>query len=327
MFCGKRHGTTASPIETASYEECIEKCGSIISCTSVDYSPHIKKCYLGKHSGVPQIDAPGFNSACSMGCAGACDCEPKSPPQEPEPEPLCPGIHDQIWVVDCQNYKSECTYVHCPTPYSILRTQRRLKIVSKPARTISVATSLGCHFPIKSVEELLVASLDVRPINMELTRTWSGCIPLPGSYKGVQRRIWFGLYQTRTGKGETEQLGQTFLVSQLEIPYFALEKCQNALNTILGSSNLYRFRICVRWLYLDLSDYHKGLWVVERRDSQSSSVILPPLDSSYIRWDIEIMGPKRKSIHAWDRDVAPECHILEVPSWPHVALVVALKEL
>lgn len=117
MFCGKRHGTTASPIEAASYEECIETCGSIISCKSVDYSPRTKKCYLGKHSGVPQIDAPGFNSAYSMGCAGACDCEPKSPPQPEEPEPLCPRIHDQIWVVDGQNYKSECTYVNCPTPY------------------------------------------------------------------------------------------------------------------------------------------------------------------------------------------------------------------
>jgi hypothetical protein len=44
----------------------------LLACHSVDYDIHRQICYYGKHQGEPTIEAPGFASAHSMGCVGAC---------------------------------------------------------------------------------------------------------------------------------------------------------------------------------------------------------------------------------------------------------------
>ncbi|KAL8974752.1 MAG: hypothetical protein Q9197_001014 [Variospora fuerteventurae] len=73
MDCGKRHGTTVLSWEFAdSLEQCMENCGAMVPCHSVDYQARTRKCYYGKHHGNPLIEATGFDSAHSVGCAGAC---------------------------------------------------------------------------------------------------------------------------------------------------------------------------------------------------------------------------------------------------------------
>jgi len=75
MSCGKRHGTTIlfTQGDVATYDDCMEMCGKVVACHSVDYQQRTGKCYMGSaHSG-PSIAAPGFQSATSMGCKGACD--------------------------------------------------------------------------------------------------------------------------------------------------------------------------------------------------------------------------------------------------------------
>lgn len=73
MDCGQRHGTQVIYRDRQpSLKTCIEACGRLLACHSVDYDIHRQICYYGKHQGEPTIDAPGFASAHSMGCAGAC---------------------------------------------------------------------------------------------------------------------------------------------------------------------------------------------------------------------------------------------------------------
>lgn len=73
MDCNKRHGTKVIYRDRQdSYKNCIEACGKLLPCKSVDYDIHRKICYYGTHQGEPSIEAPGFASARSMGCAGAC---------------------------------------------------------------------------------------------------------------------------------------------------------------------------------------------------------------------------------------------------------------
>ncbi|KAK1763282.1 hypothetical protein QBC33DRAFT_518873 [Phialemonium atrogriseum] len=73
MDCSKRHGTKVIYRDRQdSYKNCIEACGKLLPCKSVDYDIHRKICYYGTHLGEPSIEAPGFASARSMGCAGAC---------------------------------------------------------------------------------------------------------------------------------------------------------------------------------------------------------------------------------------------------------------
>lgn len=68
-----RHGTNIIFQDTQdSFRACLEACGRMLQCHSVDFDKHRKLCYYGQHQGEPTISAPGFNSAHSMGCAGAC---------------------------------------------------------------------------------------------------------------------------------------------------------------------------------------------------------------------------------------------------------------
>ncbi|KAH8700409.1 hypothetical protein BGW36DRAFT_357069 [Talaromyces proteolyticus] len=74
MNCGKRHG--AEYLDTQdknSLKECMDACAELTPCHSVDYHARSKKCYLSNHQGEPTIDAPGFDSAYSIGCDGACN--------------------------------------------------------------------------------------------------------------------------------------------------------------------------------------------------------------------------------------------------------------
>ncbi|CAI7585420.1 unnamed protein product [Penicillium pancosmium] len=74
MDCVKRHGTQVINEELQpTLKECIDSCSKYIPCHSVDYHASSKKCYFGQHHGNPTIDAPGFQSAYSLGCAGACE--------------------------------------------------------------------------------------------------------------------------------------------------------------------------------------------------------------------------------------------------------------
>ncbi|MCJ1290265.1 hypothetical protein MMC34_001801 [Xylographa carneopallida] len=73
MDCGKRHGTQIlSWMIANNLKECMDACGGFIACHSVDFQYRTKKCYLGAHHGNPSITATGFDSAHSVGCAGAC---------------------------------------------------------------------------------------------------------------------------------------------------------------------------------------------------------------------------------------------------------------
>ncbi|OJJ42205.1 hypothetical protein ASPZODRAFT_170319 [Penicilliopsis zonata CBS 506.65] len=74
MECGKRHGTVSFREDTQpTYRDCIDSCATIPKCASVDYSNRTNTCYYGTHSGAPPVIAPGYYSAYSLGCAGACD--------------------------------------------------------------------------------------------------------------------------------------------------------------------------------------------------------------------------------------------------------------
>ncbi|TEY57712.1 hypothetical protein BOTCAL_0207g00040 [Botryotinia calthae] len=76
MDCGMRHGT--APIymnRQNTLRECIEGCGKLSACRSVDYDKNRKICYHSDHIGPPAISASGFDSAYSTGYAGACGSE------------------------------------------------------------------------------------------------------------------------------------------------------------------------------------------------------------------------------------------------------------
>jgi hypothetical protein len=108
MICGKRHGTPGVSQFVDSYEQCIDTCGLIGQCKSVDYHHRTGRCTFGEHGGEPMIDAPGYASAWSMGCAGACKEYPKPPP--PEAEKFCPDkYHKAYWSINGKPYLSRCT--------------------------------------------------------------------------------------------------------------------------------------------------------------------------------------------------------------------------
>lgn len=74
MECGKRHGTENFRQDIQNtYRDCIDACAAIPKCSSVDFSNRTSTCYYGTHSGAAPVDAPGYFSAYSLGCAGACD--------------------------------------------------------------------------------------------------------------------------------------------------------------------------------------------------------------------------------------------------------------
>ncbi|KAJ5950497.1 uncharacterized protein N7479_008910 [Penicillium vulpinum] len=73
LDCQKRHGTAwFHKLDSNSLKECTESCASFIGCQSVDYHKRTKKCYLGKRTSKPTLDALGWASAYSLGCSGAC---------------------------------------------------------------------------------------------------------------------------------------------------------------------------------------------------------------------------------------------------------------
>ncbi|KAK3905540.1 hypothetical protein C8A05DRAFT_41504 [Staphylotrichum tortipilum] len=78
MDCSQRHGTQVIFRDRHA-------------SLNVDYDVHGQICYYGKHQGEPTIDAPGFVSAHSLGCAGACSaCSGGRCRTDPDPsaEPL-----------------------------------------------------------------------------------------------------------------------------------------------------------------------------------------------------------------------------------------------
>ncbi|KAJ5592700.1 hypothetical protein N7537_009604 [Penicillium hordei] len=99
LDCQKRHGTAwFHKLDASSLKECTESCASVIGCQSVDYHKRTKKCYLGKRTSQPTLSAPGWATAYSLGCTGACTqdscvnaCGSNAPPADitptPEPEP------------------------------------------------------------------------------------------------------------------------------------------------------------------------------------------------------------------------------------------------
>ena len=70
----------------------METCAAIVPCHSVDYQARTKKCYLGSHHNNPLIIASSFDSAHSVGCAGACGgggcCKDARKDDVQEPAPL-----------------------------------------------------------------------------------------------------------------------------------------------------------------------------------------------------------------------------------------------
>jgi len=156
--CGSRHGT--KPIykdRKSSLKDCMDACGKLLPCHSVDYDKYRKVCYYSNHHGEPTVPAPGFDSAHSMGCSGACErsgCGFKSKqlddsqvtPQDTSPFPqdgplaiseppesLCPGLHGKTETVNGINYQMYCGIATgCPlsddliTPYPIKSLQECL---------------------------------------------------------------------------------------------------------------------------------------------------------------------------------------------------------
>jgi hypothetical protein len=73
LDCGKRHGTQVIYRDRQnSFKDCVQACGKLSACHSADYDAKRKICYYSNHHGEPTVNAPGFASAYSMGCAGAC---------------------------------------------------------------------------------------------------------------------------------------------------------------------------------------------------------------------------------------------------------------
>ena len=73
MDCSKRHGTKYLYTDTqATFKDCLDACSKLVPCHSVDYQWRTRTCYYSNHQGEPTIEATGFHSAHSMGCAGAC---------------------------------------------------------------------------------------------------------------------------------------------------------------------------------------------------------------------------------------------------------------
>ena len=58
-----------------SLKDCMDACSKYLPCHNVDFHTKSKKCDFGKHHGPPTIAALGFQSAYSLGCAGASDPE------------------------------------------------------------------------------------------------------------------------------------------------------------------------------------------------------------------------------------------------------------
>lgn len=143
LDCAKRFGTTPFHKTTAdSLKQCVDSCALTIGCTSVDFHKRTKKCYLGKRSDKPTTVAPGWASAHSSGCSGACDqgacCDNKGsttvpveedptptsdpivnpPPTSPPTEANCPADDNKVVDIEGQQYQIRCEKQFKDGPYS-----------------------------------------------------------------------------------------------------------------------------------------------------------------------------------------------------------------
>lgn len=108
----------------------MDACAALVPCHSVDYNKRTKTCYYSNHHGAPTIMAAGFDSAQSMGCAGACgggggcgcgsgsnnkpDPEPEAPIITPTPK-FCPQNHGKIIEKGGQEFRVSCEHSVSPT--------------------------------------------------------------------------------------------------------------------------------------------------------------------------------------------------------------------
>ena len=75
LSCGKRHGTKILHRDTQpTMMDCMNKCGRLMHCDSVDYDTRRRICYYGNHRAEPATEAVLFASAYSLGC-GICGGE------------------------------------------------------------------------------------------------------------------------------------------------------------------------------------------------------------------------------------------------------------
>ncbi|EPS36387.1 hypothetical protein H072_10119 [Dactylellina haptotyla CBS 200.50] len=73
IVCGRRHATPHILSEgQGSFKDCMDACAGTNGCDSVDYHERSKTCYYSNHKGYPPVEATGYSSAWSVGCAGAC---------------------------------------------------------------------------------------------------------------------------------------------------------------------------------------------------------------------------------------------------------------
>ena len=73
MDCGRRHGTKYLKTDKqATFKDCIDACGALVACHSVDYNQTSGACSYGNRFGQPTIKAAEFSSAYSLGCNAAC---------------------------------------------------------------------------------------------------------------------------------------------------------------------------------------------------------------------------------------------------------------
>lgn len=149
LDCQKRHGTLwFHKLDANSLKECTDHCASFLGCQSVDFHKRTKMCYLGKRSSKPTLDAPGWATAYSLGCSGACQqdtcdrgCSSTTPPtvtpptagedqQPPAPvnpippptpkEATCPDDNNTEVEIEGTKYQIRCDkqYRHTASPVS-----------------------------------------------------------------------------------------------------------------------------------------------------------------------------------------------------------------
>ncbi|KAK6842918.1 hypothetical protein PG995_001934 [Apiospora arundinis] len=81
LTCGKRHGTQVLHRDNQpTMMDCMNNCGKVMQCDSVDYDIHRRICYYSNHRGEPVTEAALFASAYSLGCGicgdgGGCSCK------------------------------------------------------------------------------------------------------------------------------------------------------------------------------------------------------------------------------------------------------------
>lgn len=123
MYCGKRHGTEVIHQDSReTFQDCMDACSRLLPCHSVDYHASSKICYYGKQHSEPQVEASGFASARSVGCAGACSsggaCCQQGPSLEvddaskPLPPPTQCGNQGIQWAqfTNNQGYNNDGSY-------------------------------------------------------------------------------------------------------------------------------------------------------------------------------------------------------------------------